>query len=158
MILSNEINSRSVEVSAIIRLLNYKNYTNNFFFSKLFQFKKLTFISSIALTPQKHSQYVRSSGTWAKIIKFNNINHTVFLQLPSKKKKLFSFFSSALNGKNVFKYSKKLINNKSGFWRNLGIKSTVRGVAKNSVDHPNGGKTKSLKTPKTPWGKITKFK
>jgi ribosomal protein L2 len=27
---------------------------------------------------------------------------------------------------------------------------TVRGVAMNAIDHPHGGKTKSIKYPKTP--------
>ena len=53
---------------------------------------------------------------------------------------------------------KNMNNTKSGYWRALGIKSTVRGVAKNPVDHPHGGRTKSIKYPRTPWGKTTKFK
>jgi large subunit ribosomal protein L2 len=56
----------------------------------------------------------------------------------------------AFKGHNIFKLSKNLTNNKSGFWRKFGSKSVVRGVAKNPVDHPNGGRTKSIKTPKTP--------
>jgi large subunit ribosomal protein L2 len=34
----------------------------------------------------------------------------------------------------------------------------VRGVAMNAVDHPHGGRTKSLRYPQTPWGKSTKGK
>lgn len=135
-----------------------KNFKKKNSYSMLFQFKKLSIINCLELLSKKNFQYARSSGTWAKIIKFNLENHTILIQLPSFKKKLFSFFSLALNGKNVFKFSNKLVNNKSGFWRNLGVKSTVRGVAKNAVDHPNGGRTKSLKLSKTPWGKITKLK
>jgi large subunit ribosomal protein L2 len=33
-----------------------------------------------------------------------------------------------------------------------------RGVAKNPVDHPHGGRTKSIKYPRTPWGLTTKYK
>jgi ribosomal protein L2 len=32
----------------------------------------------------------------------------------------------------------------------------VRGVAKNPVDHPNGGRSKTKQPLKTPWGLIAK--
>jgi large subunit ribosomal protein L2 len=53
---------------------------------------------------------------------------------------------------------KKCLNGKFGYWRTFGKKPLVRGVAMNAVDHPNGGRTKSLKYSKTPWGTTTKFK
>jgi len=34
----------------------------------------------------------------------------------------------------------------------------VRGTVKNACDHPNGGRTRTLKKSKTPWGKIVKKK
>jgi large subunit ribosomal protein L2 len=40
----------------------------------------------------------------------------------------------------------------------LGKKSIVRGVAMNPVDHPHGGRAKSIKYPRTPWGLTTKYK
>jgi large subunit ribosomal protein L2 len=33
-----------------------------------------------------------------------------------------------------------------------------RGVAKNPVDHPHGGRNKAIKYQRTPWGKTTKYK
>lgn len=45
---------------------------------------------------------------------------------------------------------------KAGRIRNKGIRPTVRGKAKNVVDHPHGGgeggTSIGLKYPKTPWG------
>lgn len=38
----------------------------------------------------------------------------------------------------------------------LGFKSTVRGVAQNAVDHPNGGRTKTNKPERSPWGWVAK--
>lgn len=35
-------------------------------------------------------------------------------------------------------------------------KITVRGVAKNPVDHPNGGRTKAKQPELSPWGWIAK--
>jgi large subunit ribosomal protein L2 len=54
--------------------------------------------------------------------------------------------------------NKNFLNGKAGYWRNFGVKPLVRGVAMNPVDHPHGGRTKSIKYPRTPWGKTTKFK
>lgn len=38
-----------------------------------------------------------------------------------------------------------------------GRRSVVRGVAKNAVDHPNGGRTKTNKPEKSPWGWVAKY-
>jgi len=43
-----------------------------------------------------------------------------------------------------------LKNTKAGFYKNFGRNSIVRGVAMNPVDHPHGGRTKSIKYPRTP--------
>jgi ribosomal protein L2 len=32
----------------------------------------------------------------------------------------------------------------------------VRGVVKNPVDHPHGGRTRTILWPRTPWGKTAK--
>jgi large subunit ribosomal protein L2 len=53
---------------------------------------------------------------------------------------------------------KKFFNGKAGYWKIYGKKPLVRGVAMNPVDHPHGGRGKSIKYPRTPWGKTTKFK
>jgi large subunit ribosomal protein L2 len=54
--------------------------------------------------------------------------------------------------------NKRYKNTKSGYWRSFGCKPIVRGVAMNPVDHPHGGRTSTIKYPRTPWGKTTKFK
>jgi large subunit ribosomal protein L2 len=45
---------------------------------------------------------------------------------------------------------------KAGRTRWRGIRPTVRSIAMNPVDHPNGGRTKGGKHWATPWGKPTK--
>ena len=45
---------------------------------------------------------------------------------------------------------------KAGRTRWMGIRPTVRSIAMNPVDHPNGGRTKGGKHWATPWGKPTK--
>ena len=115
-------------------------------------------VSNIELKPGIGVQYVRSAGCFAKVTKFDKINHTALVKLPSGVRKFFSMYSIATVGSCALKLKRKLLNTKSGFWRSYGVKSKVRGVARNPVDHPHGGRTKSIKYPRTPWGKTTKFK
>jgi large subunit ribosomal protein L2 len=69
-----------------------------------------------------------------------------------------SYYSLVFLGSLSLEEKKKFHNTKSGYWRSLGFKSTVRGVAMNAVDHPHGGRTKAVRYQRTPWGKTTKFK
>jgi large subunit ribosomal protein L2 len=49
--------------------------------------------------------------------------------------------------------------NVSGKWSNSGKilnRIVVRGVAKNPVDHPNGGRTKAKQPELSPWGWVAK--
>ena len=48
------------------------------------------------------------------------------------------------------------VTGKAGRTRWHGIRPTVRSIAMNPVDHPNGGRTKGGKHWMTPWGKSTK--
>jgi len=115
-------------------------------------------ISLIELTPGKGVQYVRSSGTSAKMSKRDWRLNIGLLKLPSGVKKVFSTFSLASLGSVALPEKKMLKNTKAGFYKNFGRNSIVRGVAMNPVDHPHGGRTKSIKYPRTPWGKTTKYK
>jgi large subunit ribosomal protein L2 len=73
-------------------------------------------------------------------------------------RKVFSFFSLGSPGVTPFSDNKYWKSNKAGYFFKNGKKPRVRGVARNPVDHPHGGRTKTLAYPRTPWGKTTKFK
>lgn len=124
----------------------------------LCKIKKLSFISCVELLPNTGSKYSRSPGTKCRILSFDEKTHSSVLILPSKTKKIFSYYSHALFGQITLSTHKKYYNGKAGYWRMFGSKSTVRGVAMNAVDHPHGGRTKSVRYQRTPWGKTTKFK
>lgn len=124
----------------------------------LCQIKKLSFVSCLELLPGEGAKYARSAGTKSRIIKFDGASHSVLVQLPSKLKKIFSYYSFVLLGPLTLAENKRYMNTKSGYWRSFGLKSIVRGVAMNPVDHPHGGRTATVKYPRTPWGKTTKFK
>lgn len=125
---------------------------------KLYHIPRLSKVSMLEISPGKGIQYVLSSGCSAKIIKFNFKQHTALLTLPSGVKKIFSIHSTILPHPIALQKKRQTANTKSGYWRNLGNKSIVRGVAMNPVDHPHGGRTKSIKYPRTPWGLTTKYK
>lgn len=139
------------------------NYNSNIHISEvphtLLQQKKNRDISAIEATICKGIQYTRSFGSSSSIIKLDTRTGLGLVKLSSGVKKIFSAFSLASCGPVNLKLSKKdLSNRKSGFYRNYGISPIVRGVAKNPVDHPHGGRTKAIKYQRTPWGKTTKFK
>lgn len=125
---------------------------------KLYQVRRLSKVSMLELFPGKGIQYAVSSGCFAKVIKFSYKQHTALLSLPSGVKKIFSIHCVVLNKAISLKKRNKVRNTKSGYWRVLGNKPIVRGVAMNAVDHPHGGRTKSVKYPRTPWGLTTKRK
>jgi large subunit ribosomal protein L2 len=53
-------------------------------------------------------------------------------------------------GRNSNIFIKKSVYGKAGLRNILGFRSSVRGVAKNPVDHPNGGRTKTNSPERTP--------
>jgi ribosomal protein L2 len=64
-------------------------------FTVMFRIRKLSILSNLSITPFSKAQYVRSSGCRARLFKFDVEKHLVTMELPSKSKKLFSYFSSA---------------------------------------------------------------
>ena len=136
----------------------FGNFFDNNLFRLLIQLKVTAKVSLLEISPGKGSQYCRSSGTFGKIIKFDRDNFSVLIKLPSGCRKIFSYYSFVAIGEVALNKHANFLNSKAGYWRGFGVKSTVRGVAMNPVDHPHGGRTKSIKYPRTPWGKTTKFK
>ena len=101
---------------------------------------------------------VRACGSSAKILlRRKQIGaEFVLLQLPSLAYKIIPTETPVFIG-HVRPRKKKFIKNtRAGFWRNIGVKPQVRGVVKNPIDHPNGGRARTVFRPKTPWGKIAK--
>lgn len=103
--------------------------------------------------------FLKSAGNFGTV--FSREKHNVLLRL-FKKRKMISLPKSCIGtiGKasnSELKFFDKEI---AGFDIKRGMKSNVRGVAKNPVDHPHGGgegKTSGgRKAAVTPWGRITK--
>jgi len=101
-------------------------------------------------------KYSLSNGTFSQILEFFYDFNLVKVTLPSKQTKLLSGWNFAIIGRNAqqdFKYNRL---GKAGINYLLGKKPKVRGVAKNPVDHPHGGRTKTNQPEVSPWGWIAK--
>lgn len=142
--------SYSRYILPIVRKLNYETYT--------FLLKKKTQINCVELFFNSGYQYARATGSNARLISVNKENKTLQIMLPSKEIKLFDLYSTSNNYKQLLLDKRKLMFDNKRYKRFSGHGPTVRGVAMNAIDHPHGGKTKSIKYPKTPWGLTTKYK
>lgn len=115
-------------------------------------------ISLLELLPYKGVQYIRSTGVFGVVLKMDLRIHTALVKLPSGVRKIFSTHALGSLGSIALPVNRDFKNNSAGFRKNKGYKSIVRGVAMNPTDHPHGGRAKSIKYQRTPWGKTTKFK
>lgn len=96
-----------------------------------------TYISCLELRPGYGAKLIRSAGCFG-IILDKKVNKTI-IRLPSGEERFFKNFSKASIGvvSNIKHHLEK--KQKAGINSLLGLKPKVRGVAKNSVDHPHGG-------------------
>lgn len=113
-----------------------------------------TLIYNIEIYPFSGAQFVRSAGNFAKVLK-QDLFYT-HLRLPSGEERMFNNKCKATIGvvSNETHYLKKF--KKAGVLRNLGRRPTVRGIAMNPVDHPNGGRTKGGTPFSDRWGNLSK--
>jgi len=129
--------------------------------SQLLYFPISSVIHNLELWPHKGSIYIRSAGTYGVILKKLFFLNKVLIELPSKNLFYASIFSKATLGIVSNPQHKNIILGKAGRKRWLGMKSNVRGVAMNPVDHPHGGgegKRSADSFKKSPWGKILRWK
>ncbi len=113
-------------------------------------------IYNIELTPTKGSQLVRAGGTFAIILQ--KTEDFILVKMPSGELRKIPSQCKAFLGALANDTHNKVIWKKAGKSRWLNIRPTVRGVAKNPIDHPHGGNTSGGCHPVTPWAKLTKGK
>ncbi len=113
-----------------------------------------TMVHNIELVSKKGGQMVRSAGGGAQLMAKEG--DYVTLKLPSSEMRMVRKECYATIGILGNLDHKNMRIGKAGRNRWKGIKPTVRGSAKNPVDHPHGGgegKCPIGGQPKTPWGK-----
>lgn len=130
------------------------NYVNN---KNPTNFLKIKIGTTICLVQTNLSikNLIRSAGCTGFLI-HKSINGSATILLPSTKIKKISILNEANIGtvSNIYHSKQRL--GKAGLKRQINIRPTVRGVAINPVDHPNGGRTRGGKNFKTPYGKTVK--
>lgn len=145
----------------------FKNLYQNTLYSQIFiqqgfylirHLPKNKTISSLELLPLRGIQYIRSAGVSGTMLKLDSRLGKSVVKLPSGVKKLFSIYSTGSKGAVALTNNANFLNKKAGYKKIFGFKPQVRGVAMNPVDHPHGGRAKSIKYQRTPWGKTTKYK
>ncbi len=129
-----------------------------FIFKSLLKLPFLTHVSNLQIAPSKKVKFSRSLGSSSTILRKNNHLSSCVVKLPSGVRKVFSIFSQCSVEPRNNTLVKLLNSPKPKLPHHKGQAPRSRGVAKNPVDHPHGGRTKSIKYPRTPWGKTTKYK
>ena len=146
-----------------IKILKYKNnihikdleyYTNafinliyipvNFSITNIFNYNNL--------------KITYSSSPGSISIKKKTLKKTKFISilLPSNNIKYFLITTLCLLSTD-FSTNIKSVTGKRGLYIKNFKKIVVRGVAKNPVDHPNGGRTKTKQPERSPWGWVAKI-
>lgn len=115
---------------------------------------------NINIRPNQNSVFARSAGSFSKLLQKYKDN-SFLVKLKSGENRIINSNCIATLGVVSNQDHNKVNLKKAGKSRWLGIRPSVRGVAKNPVDHPHGGgegKTSGGRPSVTPRGIITKGK
>lgn len=115
-----------------------------------------TVVHCIELKPGKGAQLARSAGCSAQILAREGNYVTLRLRSGEMRKILAVCKATVGEVSNLEHNLQKL--GKAGRTRWLGIRPRVRGIARNPVDHPMGGRTNGGRHPCSPWGLVEGIK
>jgi len=87
--------------------------------------------------------FARASGSYCQVLSFFTELDLILVILPSKKKVYLNKYTICSIGRAGNYLKKYIVIGGAGFNSLVSKKPTVRGVAKNPVDHPHGGRTKT---------------
>ena len=113
-----------------------------------------TIVHNVEMKPGKGGQVARSAGSFVQLV--GRDSGYAVLKLNSGETRKVSAECMATVGAVSNPDHMNTVIGKAGRTRWLGRRPTVRSIAMNPVDHPNGGRTKGGKHWATPWGKPTK--
>lgn len=113
-----------------------------------------TIVHNVELKPGRGGQIARSAGSFVQLV--GRDSGWAILKLNSGETRRVRSDCMATVGAVSNPDHSNAITGKAGRTRWQGKRPTVRSIAMNPVDHPNGGRTKGGKHWATPWGKPTK--
>lgn len=123
-------------------------------------FIALRFLSNFTIISNVYVSSVRryslANGTFSQILESFLDFNLVKVLLPSKNIKFVSGWDFGYLGRNSQTNYNYNITGKAGSRILFGSKPKVRGVARNPVDHPHGGRTKTNQPEVSIWGWIAK--
>ena len=134
-------------------IFNFTKYTCKYLLTGSIVLLRLvphyTIFCNLRLQHSTLPQYAKAAGTYCQVIEKFEDYQLAIVQRPTGLNKLISLNSYLILGRNSNIMNKYTIYGKAGIRRNAGDKPIVRGVARNPVDHPNGGRTKTNKPEKS---------
>lgn len=108
---------------------------------------------------KKSQKFATSAGSYITILDSNVFSKTAVIELPSGLIKEVDVYSLCIVGRNANIYKKFMVFGKAGNRIHFKKKKiSVRGIAMNPIDHPNGGRTKIKKPFRNVWGHVAKKK
>jgi large subunit ribosomal protein L2 len=113
-----------------------------------------TIVHNIETKPGKGGSLARAAGTYAMVA--GRDQGFVLLKLKSGETRMVDSTCMASVGAVSNPDHMNEVIGKAGRTRWMGWRPISRGIARNPVDHPNGGRTNGGKHWATPWGKPTK--
>lgn len=129
---------------------------NNITFILMESISKRTRLSMVSSKFRRVPVYSRSNGVFSLILGRAWFSKVAKMRLPSWEVKTVSILALCKVGALGLPQWKKIrcskVSNSGKSFKSI----KVRGIAKNPVDHPHGGSTKSIKWHRTPWGFSTK--
>jgi large subunit ribosomal protein L2 len=87
--------------------------------------------------------YAKSSGTFCQLIDIFSETNNCKILLPSGSTKIVSLYNFVTIGRCANIFNSNIVYGKAGYLKFKGKKPKNRGVARNPVDHPHGGRTKT---------------
>ena len=113
-----------------------------------------TVVHNVEIKPGRGGQLARSAGAYVQLV--GRDAGWAVLKMKSGETRRVRAECMASVGAVSNPDNSNQVTGKAGRTRWKGIRPTVRSIAMNPVDHPNGGRTKGGKHWATPWGKPTK--
>lgn len=113
-----------------------------------------TIVHNVELKPGRGGQLARSAGAYVQLVG-RDAGWAILKLNSGETRRVRAECMATVGAVSNPDHSNQVVG-KAGRKRWLGIRPTVRSIAMNPVDHPNGGRTKGGKHWTTPWGKPTK--